>query len=230
MGFYKNNKEEDTAEEVFTEASAQEADEAFDEDQVDADILDSLFADETEETSAVDEKAIDEVEVQAEALSAVSEDHAERREQEGTTVITRGTTINGSIISDCSLDVMGTINGDIECLGKLSITGKVVGNAMASEVFVNTERLEGSINSEGCVKIAQKTVVIGDITAASGVIAGAVKGEIDVSGPIVIDSTAVIQGDIKAKSIQMNNGAVLDGHVSLSYASGVDLSSVFDAK
>ena len=64
---------------------------------------------------------------------------------------------------------------------------------MASEVFVDTDRLEGSITSEGCVKIAQQTVVIGDVTASSGVIAGAVKGELDVAGPLVIDSTCCIR-------------------------------------
>lgn len=134
------------------------------------------------------------------------------------TVITKGTTINGSIISDCSLDVMGTINGDIECLGRLTISGKVTGNSLASEVIVNTDRLEGSIVSEGNVKVGLGTVIIGDVTAASAVFAGAVKGEIDVKGPVVLDSTAIIKGNIKAKSVQMNNGAVMEGFCSLSYA------------
>ena len=62
------------------------------------------------------------------------------------------------------------------------------GNSTAAEVYVNTERLEGSITSEGSVKIGLGTVVIGDISASSAVIAGAVKGEIDVNGPVV-DST-----------------------------------------
>lgn len=101
---------------------------------------------------------------------------------------------------------------------------------MASEVFVNTDRLEGSITSEGSVKIAQQTIVIGDVTAASAAIAGAVKGQLDVTGPVIIDSTAVVQGDIKAKAIQINNGAVVDGHVSLDYATGIDLNNIFEAK
>ena len=294
MGFSnKKNRDTEAEEKELKDffADAEDAADDYDADQVDADILDSLFSEEEtellaqeealkeevasieesdafgeqlsfmepssfeepasgEEPSAAKETAsfetvasmqesqtfeepvtkepeVPEVPVMEDALHATA---ARREREDGITVITRGTTINGSIISDCSLDVMGTINGDIECLGKLSITGKVIGNSMASEVFVDTDRLEGSINSEGCVKIAQQTVVIGDITAASGVFAGAVKGEIDISGPVVIDSTAVIQGDIKAKSIQMNNGAVLDGRVSLSYASGLDISSVFDVK
>lgn len=168
---------------------------------------------------------LDEADIEEKPVSSRSGISDEDRN--ATTVITKGTTINGSIISDCSLDVMGTINGDIECIGKLSISGNVVGNSIASEVFVNTKRLEGSIDSEGSVKIALGTVVIGDIKAGSGVIAGAVKGEIDVAGPVVLDSTAIIKGNIKAKSVQMNNGAVLEGFCSLVYAD-VNLDDVFE--
>ena len=143
-------------------------------------------------------------------------------------MITKGTTINGSIISDCSLDVMGTINGDIECLGKLSISGTVVGNAMASEIYINTDRLEGNLTSDGSVKIGLGTVVVGDVVGNSAVIAGAVKGEIDINGPVVIDSTAIIKGNVKAKSIQMNNGAVLEGFCSLTSYASLDIDNVFE--
>lgn len=142
-------------------------------------------------------------------------------------VISRGTTINGSITSDASLDVIGNVTGDIECLGKLSISGKVVGNVSASEIFINTDRLEGNVVSDGSVKIGLGTVLIGDVTGTSGVIAGAVKGEIDINGPIVIDSTAIIKGNIKAKSVQINNGAIIDGFCSLCY-SDVNIDNIFE--
>lgn len=200
--------------------------------EVDQDLLNSMLEDEefTEEPVAETEPEevkeeepaadITPVEIKEEAPVVKDEPKREISEEDrnAVTVITKGTTINGSIISDCSLDVMGTINGDIECLGKLTISGKVTGNSLASEVVVNTDRLEGSVVSEGAVKVGLGTVVIGDITAASAVFAGAVKGEIDVKGPVVLDSTAIIKGNIKAKSIQMANGAVMDGFCSLSYA------------
>lgn len=193
--------------------------------EVDQDLLNSMLEDEelSEEEElevAMEETATAEEPVQETAPAAKEEPKRELSEEDknAVTVITKGTTINGSIISDCSLDVMGTINGDIECLGKLTISGKVTGNSLASEVVVNTERLEGSVVSEGNVKVGLGTVIIGDITAASAVFAGAVKGEIDVKGPVVLDSTAIIKGNIKAKSIQMANGAVMDGFCSLSYA------------
>lgn len=146
---------------------------------------------------------------------------------EETTVITKGTTINGGIKSDTSLVVKGVIEGDVECQGKLTITGHVAGNSTVSEIYVNTPRLEGSLNSHGSVKIDVSTVVIGSITSASVVVAGAVKGDIDVNGPVIIDSTAVVKGSVFAKSIQINSGAVIDGNCSLKYAD-VDLDTFFD--
>lgn len=218
------NDELNTNDDLFTVVSEEE------QDDVDMELLDSLME---EDSLVVPEEDVTESvsdDTQQESASVAAESPAERpvtADPEGVTVITKGTTINGSIISDCSLDVMGIINGDIECLGKLTISGKVTGNAMAAEVYVNTERLEGNITSEGTVKVGLGTVIIGDITASSGVIAGAVKGEIDIKGPVVIDSTAIIKGNIKAKSVQMNNGAVLEGFCSLTYAS-VEIDDIFN--
>lgn len=234
----KENEEKAAKEDLFTVVSGEE------QDDVDMELLNSLMEDdsltETEEEPAQaepEEAPVQEEPEPEEPAEAAAE--AEKNEEkphgldrtnpdaDGVTVITKGTTINGSIISDCSLDVMGTINGDIECLGKLTVSGKVKGNATAVEVYVNTDRLEGNITSEGSVKIGLGTVIIGDISASSGVIAGAVKGEIDVKGPVVIDSTAIIKGNVKAKSVQMNNGAVLEGFCSLSYAA-VDIDDIFE--
>lgn len=180
---------------------------------VDAELLDAVFENAEEEPVAEPKQTRPEL---------------KQEDKNAVTVITKGTTINGSIISDCSLDVMGTINGDIECLGKLSVSGTVVGNAMASEIYINTDRLEGNLTSEGSVKIGLGTVVVGDVTGNSAVIAGAVKGEIDINGPVVIDSTAIIKGNVKAKSIQMNNGAVLEGFCSLTSYASLDIDNVFE--
>ena len=206
---------------MFTVVSEEE------QDDVDLELLDSLMEDDSLVAPEEEEEPAEAVQGQSEESTAVQTERPAEADPEGVTVITKGTTINGSIISDCSLDVMGTINGDIECLGKLTISGKVTGNAMAAEVYVNTDRLEGNITSEGSVKIGLGTVIIGDIVATSGVIAGAVKGEIDVKGPVVIDSTAIIKGNVKAKSVQMNNGAVLEGFCSLAYAS-VEIDNIFE--
>jgi len=68
------------------------------------------------------------------------------------------------------------------------------------------------------VKIGSSSVIIGNITASSAVIAGAVKGDIDVRGPVILDTSAIVMGNIKSKSVQINNGAVIEGLCSQSYA------------
>ena len=61
----------------------------------------------------------------------------------------------------------------------------------------------------------------------SAVIAGAVKGDIDVHGPVILDASAIVMGNIKSKSVQINNGAVIEGMCSQCYAE-VNPTSFFD--
>ena len=71
---------------------------------------------------------------------------------------------------------------------------------------------------EGPVKIGNGSVIIGNLYAHSAVIAGAIKGDIDVHGPVIIDATAIVMGDIKSESFQINRGAVLEGYISQCYS------------
>lgn len=145
------------------------------------------------------------------------------------TVITEGTSIKGDINSNGSIDLRGRIGGNVTCNGKLTITGVLEGNSNSSEFFADAAKVEGEVNSTGTVKIGIGSVVIGNITAASAVIAGAIKGDIDVQGPVVVDTSAVVMGNIKSRSVQINNGAVIEGFCSQCYAD-IDVQGLFDEK
>ena len=120
---------------------------------------------ETEETQEPDEPQEPEIEAEKEdeeiieeknsmeerKMSDFEETKTEGFDSEETTVITKGTTISGGIKSDTALVVKGVIEGDVECQGKLTITGRVAGNSLASEIYVNTPRLEGNLESRGSV-------------------------------------------------------------------------------
>lgn len=135
-----------------------------------------------------------------------------------TSVITEGMTITGDIMTQGSIDVVGTVNGNIDALGKLNITGHVNGNSKAAEIYAESAKINGEVVSEGAVKIGASSVIIGNITATSAAIAGAVKGDIDVKGPVILDASAIVMGNIKSKSVQINNGAVIEGMCSQCYA------------
>ena len=138
--------------------------------------------------------------------------------EDETSVITKGMTITGDIVSKGSVDVLGQINGNIDILGKLNVTGAINGNSKAAEIFADNAKIVGEVISDGSVKIGQSSVIIGNITATSAVVAGAVKGDIDVQGPVILDASAIVMGNIKSKSVQINNGAVIEGMCSQCYA------------
>ena len=115
-------------------------------------------------------------------------------------------------IEDVSVDLA------IDILGKLNVTGAINGDSKAAEVFADNAKIVGEVVSDGSVKVGQSSVIIGNITATSAVIAGAVKGDIDVQGPVILDASAIVMGNIKSKSVQINNGAVIEGMCSQCYA------------
>ena len=125
-----------------------------------------------------------------------------------TAIITAGMTLNGDI----------SAKGKVELLGKLNVSGTIEGDSKAAEVFADGAHITGMIVAEGTVKIGQNSVVIGNVAASSAVIAGAVKGDIDVKGPVILDASAIVMGNIKSKSVQINNGAVIEGMCSQCYA------------
>lgn len=150
-----------------------------------------------------------------------------KRPSEEVSVLTESMLINGNTATEGSLEVRGSIVGNVEALGKLNITGNIQGNSQAAEIYAEGAKITGELRSTGSIKVGQSTVIIGNIFATSAVIAGAVKGDIDVKGPVILDASAIVMGDIKSKSVQINNGAVIEGMCSQCYAE-VNPTSFFD--
>jgi cytoskeletal protein CcmA (bactofilin family) len=142
----------------------------------------------------------------------------ERVATDETASITEGMIVNGDIQTTGSLDLIGKVIGNVTAYGKLNVTGEIEGNSNAAEIYAEAARINGDIHSNGSVKIGQSSVIIGNLYATSAVIAGAVKGDIDVHGPVVLDTTAIVMGNIKSQSVQINNGAVIEGMCSQTYA------------
>ncbi|MCI9137808.1 MAG: polymer-forming cytoskeletal protein [Lachnospiraceae bacterium] len=190
-----------------------------------------------EETIVNTEAAMNEENVAKEGTPVVTEEVVNTEQasslpnevSDEVTVITEGTSLKGDLESTGSFELRGKINGNVRCNGKVTVTGSIIGNADASEFFADAAKIEGEISTSGTVKIGLGSVVVGNITATSAVIAGAIKGDIDVQGPVVVDTSAVVMGNIKSRSVQINNGAVIEGFCSQCYAD-VDMDTFFESK
>ena len=143
-----------------------------------------------------------------------------------TAIIPKGTVINGNIVISGKLDMYGVVNGDIRSDNQVNIAGNVTGNINAQDLFAKDSFIVGQIACEKGAAVRENTVILGDIIAEDLVVDGAIQGNIDVRNGITIGKRAIVDSDIKAKTIQVNNGASINGTCSLCYAD-VDLSEVF---
>ena len=214
MGFFSDLKEDiaQAADELSTENK--ETAETTEEEKKDGFDLNTLIENIEEKSPAEEEK------------TAVQKKPAPQPNGE-TAVITEGMSITGDILSGGSMELFGSITGNITISGKLDVMGSIEGDSQAAEVYCEGAQITGEVKSSGSVKIGNSSVIIGNIFATSAVIAGAVKGDIDVTGPVILDTTAIVMGNIKSKSVQINNGAVIEGICSQCYAD-VSPSSFFD--
>lgn len=230
---------DDIEEDVETDV-AEESEEKVETDVV-SDTLDKLTATNEEETDEKEEK-VQEQEAENEATKdalrgkrnimekneiAAGNTNTQEAVADEVTEITKGTAVDGNIIAEGSMNVYGKIKGNVACRGKLVICGTVVGASRAAEVYTNNAKVDGDVTSDGSIKVGSGSIIIGNVYGTSAVIAGAVKGDIDVHGPVIVDGTAVVQGNIRSRSVQINNGAAIEGSVSQCYAE-IDYAALFD--
>lgn len=137
--------------------------------------------------------------------------------------------VNGDVKSESSITIFkhGFVEGSVTAGDKLTISGVVRGNVTAKEIAFDRVKLTGNVSAQGNIKITKGTIIKGNIDAKSVVIEGAVMGDIDIHGPVVLASTAVVKGTIKSSSLQMENGAIIDGMCQQCYGDA-DATSIFD--
>ena len=90
-----------------------------------------------------------------------------------------GTIIKGNIITETDFRLDGSVEGDIQCKGKIVVgpKGHVTGNI-----------------------IAENAEILGQIT-----------GNVQVTNKLVLKATAIIQGDISSRQLEIEPNAQLNG-------------------
>ncbi len=236
MGFFKDFKDDlsEVTGDIPEDELEQDSADGYGAIQSDIEAIQRKMDENQQVDELVEDTSYEDEEVDTDVSEMTEEDEEEDVDDDDdgvtpideTAVITSGLNVTGNFDALGSIDVFGKITGDIKCRGKLTVGGTVIGASQAGEVFANDARIEGDVVARGAVKIGQNTVIIGNISGTSAVIAGAVKGNIDVRGPVIIDSTAIVSGDIMSKTVQINNGATIDGRCTQCY-SDIDLDAVF---
>jgi len=95
------------------------------------------------------------------------------------------------------------IEGDLASQGNIIIEGQVV----------------GSVKTESHLTIGQQARVDAEVQASDANVSGEVNGNMSVSGKLELAASAKVNGDIKAKILRVEEGAIINGKVEMEGAS-----------
>lgn len=135
--------------------------------------------------------------------------------QENQTYINKETVITGSITSKGSICNEGQVTGDISTQDGVCITGKVDGNIDGKSVQIIGGYVVGNITAKEDVSNDFSSIIVGDITGENFSSDGKVKGNLKISNAVSLKSNCIICGNVSARKLSVQDGAVIKGNVQI---------------
>ncbi|NTV11917.1 MAG: polymer-forming cytoskeletal protein [Zoogloea sp.] len=108
------------------------------------------------------------------------------------------------------------INGDIVFSDGLRIDGRINGNLVSRD------------EAKGLLVVSEKGCIVGNVLCHDAVINGEVRGDIEVTHFLELQSSAHVSGNITYRQLQMECGAAVDGKL-LSRQDAVEANNVVEA-
>lgn len=105
----------------------------------------------------------------------------------------------------------------------ISIIGpgmKVVGDCETDGTVRIDGVVEGAVRAGKAVVVGKDGRVKGDITTQDAVISGTVQGTLSAESRLELQATARIEGEVRARRMQLEEGAVLNGTVQMGAPKG----------
>ena len=102
---------------------------------------------------------------------------------------------------DTLIDETMNIRGSMNFSGGIRLDGKLYGNLTLSD------------GASGSVIMGPKSKISGDIKTDTAIIAGEVKGNIEVQEFLELHATAIVNGDIIYGDIEIHAGATVNGNI-----------------
>lgn len=76
--------------------------------------------------------------------------------------------------------------------------------------------VNGSLKTRGDLRVEKGSKIKADVEAANAVVSGQINGNITIQSNLELSASAVVEGDIIAKVLSIEPGAILNGHCSVS--------------
>ena len=90
---------------------------------------------------------------------------------------------------------------------------KIVGDCITDGTVRVEGRVEGSVKAGKAVVIGKDGIVHGNIDTQDAVISGTIEGTVNAESRLELQATCRIEGEVYARRMQLEEGAILNGHV-----------------
>jgi cytoskeletal protein CcmA (bactofilin family) len=107
--------------------------------------------------------------------------------------------------------------------GVISIIGpgmRVVGDCQTDGTLRIEGTVEGTVRAGKAVVLGKEGVVDGDITTQDAVIGGRVTGSITAESRLELQASCVVEGQVKARRIKLDEGGTVNGTVQIGEIAG----------
>lgn len=131
------------------------------------------------------------------------------------TIIGKGARISGTVEVAGNLIVQGEVQGDITCQNKISVTGIIDGNITTCDVDLDNAIVNGDINCTGDLHLSETATVSGNCEAMNVICGGRIKGDVNAAESATFEEKAALVGNLSARDIEIQKGAVLQGNVNI---------------
>tara|TARA_B110000116_G_scaffold113243_1_gene98375 strand:+ start:458 stop:796 length:339 start_codon:yes stop_codon:yes gene_type:complete len=97
---------------------------------------------------------------------------------------------------------------------------RVVGDCETDGTIRIEGIVEGSVRAGKAVVVGRDGVVSGDIATQDAVISGTVNGTLVADSRLELQATSRIEGDVRARRLQLEEGAIFNGTVHMGESTG----------
>ena len=132
-------------------------------------------------------------------------------------MIPEGVIIDGSLSSSSETDVGGKIDGDVTVESNLNLmpSALITGRVRAINCVIHGFS-EGQVECDQNLELGKNGKITSNIMAGNSVvIAGEVKGNIKCGGRVHLTATALVNGNIRGRSVVIDPGAMFNGTCSM---------------
>ncbi len=136
-------------------------------------------------------------------------------EEVRSTVIEKGTEIQGDLKIKGNLEMYGEVIGNIDCESHVVLDGIVKGNIVCHSAQFDGGVVTGDVLSKDKVYFGEKTEVFGELRANVAEVFGKIKGDCQVTSDLFVKGSGAVIGDINAGNITIEKGAIIQGAVKI---------------